>query len=195
MTTIIGLTGGIGVGKSTVTTALRKLVPVFDCDQYVANAYRNDTIVAALEGRYGPLGDDPKASMADRVWKADSNHTLTYLSAFFGGVMISGIDTWKDAVKHINKPKMGFAVLDAPTLFEAKMERVVDRVVVITAPITHRWDRVKTRPNMTQERFHRVMREQINEREAIFKADYHLENDGTLEDLERKIEELVIWCQ
>lgn len=194
MTKIIGLTGGIGVGKSTVTTALRKLVPVFDCDQYVANAYRNETVVSALEGRYGPLGDDPKATMADRVWKADSTHTLTYLSAFFGGVMISGIDTWKDAI-NISPPKMGFAVLDAPTLFEAKMEGVVDKVVVITAPITHRWDRVKNRPNMTQDRFNEILRNQINEKEAIFKANYHLENDGTLEDLERKIEELVVWCQ
>lgn len=195
MTKIIGLTGGIGVGKSTVTKTLLELgVPVFDCDRFVADAYKNPTVIKCLEGRYGDMGDNPKAMMADLAWNDDTHETINYLAAFFGGILVTGIDLFIDSVS-VAPPECGFAVIDAPTLCEAKMEKIVECLVLITAPYTHRWDRVKDRPGMTHEKFHEVVRRQILEADAISKADFRIENDGTLYELHAKVIDMVKWCQ
>ncbi len=196
MTKLIGLTGGIGVGKSTVTQTLMELgVPVFDCDKFVAEAYRNPTVIKCLEGRFGDMGKDAKATMAELAWNDQSHETINYLSAFFGGIVVTGIIPFINHVTYIDRPGCGFAVIDAPTLCEAKMEKIVDKVVLITAPLTHRWDRVKNRSAMTQGKFQEAISQQMLDTDAISKADFRIENDYGLDELYAKVLDMVKWCQ
>jgi dephospho-CoA kinase len=177
---LVGLTGGIGAGKSTVTEILDKMgIPVFDCDAEVHKLYHNKIVLAWLNDRLNITeeGDQARAHAAAMA-TADPQRVLPILNMIFTPGVQQGIEKFK--IKHKWKH---FVVLDAPLLFESKLDRECDFSVVISCPEEIRRLRVKDRPGMSTDKLDMILKAQLTETERRTRANYTVDNTGTLDSL------------
>ncbi|MEN9932427.1 MAG: dephospho-CoA kinase [Pseudomonadota bacterium] len=172
-TTIIGLTGSIGMGKSTVASMFRQLgVPVFDADAEVRRVQGpGGRALAAIEELFpgtthegglhreklgaAVFGDHGKLRALEQIL-----HPLVAeaQSAFLG--------------QHRLKPAI---VLDVPLLFEKGGWRRCHLTVVVSAPFRVQRARVLARPGMTREKFAGILKGQMPDREKRARADVVIE--------------------
>jgi dephospho-CoA kinase len=171
---VIGLTGSIGMGKSTAANMMREMgVPVHDSDAVVHELLApGGAGVAAVAARF------PGA--IDRKTKGIDRKAL--------GAAVFGNDTERRALEAILHPlvqqsqaafirtqkRMGRAmvVLDIPLLFETGAEQRVDKVIVVSAPYEIQRQRVLARPGMTEEQFQKRLASQMGDAEKCRRADY-----------------------
>ncbi len=167
---ILGLTGSIGMGKSTVAEMFEALgVPVFDADAEVRAMQGPDgemlsAIEAAFPGTTGPDGVD-RAELGRRVF---GNHEeLARLEA----IMHPAVAAKRQAffVAHATAP---LVVFDIPLLFEKGGASQVDRIVVVSAPADVQRDRVLARPGMSEEKFSQILALQTPDAEKRARADH-----------------------
>ena len=174
---IIGLTGSIGMGKSTTAQMFAKLgCPVFDADAAVHELY-------AKGGRAVPLiravfPDAIKSGAVDRKqlgahMRADPLN-LKVLESF--------IHPWVAEMRagFIQRAKSDGAkavVFDIPLLFETGGDKNVDAVVVVSAPAEVQRDRVMARDGMTAALFEMILSKQTPDAEKRNRADYIIETD------------------
>ncbi len=156
---IIGLTGSIGMGKSTVARMFRYLhVPVFDADAAVhrvqgAGGSALAAIEAAFPGTTGPSGvDRPKLGAA--VFGDPA--ALKRLEA----IVHPAIGRLQQRFRRRHRRRRAI-VLDIPLLLEGEGWRAVDLIAVVTAPAHVQRARVLARPGMTPEKFARVLAHQM----------------------------------
>ena len=170
---VLGLTGSIGMGKSTAALQLRRLgVPLHDADATVHRLMaRGGAAVPAIaeafpgclaedggidRGRLGPLvfGDKP---------------ALRRLEAILHPLVRADSDAF---VRRQTRCRSSLVCLDIPLLFETGAERRCDVVVVVSAPARVQAARVLLRPGMTRERFEAVLAEQVPDAEKRRRADF-----------------------
>ena len=154
---VLGLTGGIGAGKSTCSARLRAIgLPIFDADAEVAALYRMRGFIADLEAVFGPLGEDPRrgviARLLDDPTVLDRAYTVAHprLEAAYASFLQS----------HQRAPVV---VIDAPLLFEKGWAERCDAVVCVMTERAERLRRALTRPGMTEERFRRADAHQVSD--------------------------------
>lgn len=192
MAYFVGLTGGIGSGKSTVSDLLeRRGAVVVDADKIVHEIQRPgeeafDEIVAEF-GEAVVAGDgtlDRKA-LADIVFNDEAK--LERLNAITHPRVGA---RFAECVSEL-RPTDRVVVLDIPLLGASKegSGRVADRIVVVTAPESIRLDRLEER-GMARGDAEARMRAQMSDEERVALADDVIDNSGTLEDLERQVDEL-----
>jgi dephospho-CoA kinase len=170
---IIGLTGSIGMGKSTVAGMFERLgVPVFDAD-------------AAVRALQGPGG---RALPAIEAVFAGTTHAGG-LHRDKLGAHVFGNPVALKQLEHILHPLVGEAqsvflgrhrtkravVLDVPLLFEKGGWRRCDVTVVVSAPLRVQRARVLARPGMTREKFAAILKTQMPDREKRRRADVVIE--------------------
>ncbi|SFG22728.1 dephospho-CoA kinase [Novosphingobium sp. CF614] len=176
---VLGLTGSIGMGKSTVAGMFRELgVPVFDADAAVhALQGPGGALLAAIESEFpgttGPLGVDRQKLGA----------------AVFG-------DPGKLArLERIVHPAVGamrgdflrenagapLIVFDVPLLYEKGGQAGLDAVAVVSAPAAQQRQRVLARPGMTSEKFEQILALQVPDAEKRARADFVIDTGGSLE--------------
>lgn len=168
---ILGLTGGIGMGKSTVANTFRRLrVPVFDAD----------AAVHALQGRggraVGPIGAGFPGTVRDgrvdrealrRAVLGDAA-ALVRLERIIHPLVREAEHRFRAAAR---RRRARLVVLDIPLLFETGGAGRCDLVVVVTAPAAvQRW-RVLRRPGMTPARLDYILSRQMPDREKRRRAD------------------------
>lgn len=181
--TLVGLTGGIGAGKSTIVPLLREMnIPVFDCDEAVKGYYQDPSVIQELTERFGEQGEDAKATMAKMAW-ADPEVRKQLEELFTQRIMQDFWDFKSTVAENFKDGPRPVAVIDAPTLFEHGMENLVDRVVSIIAPESDRYERVKNRPGMTEEKFAAVTASQIGDMERMNRSTFTIHNTGTIEEV------------
>lgn len=177
---VVGLTGGIGAGKSTIVNTLEDMdIPVFDCDAYVHELYRRPDNVAHLTERYGPLGVHPRLTLAKMAWMDGNLEVRQYLESFFIPQVCLGIVGFVD--ENVARQRE-VIVIDAPTLLEANLQALVDWIVVVDAPADIRYNRVRGREGMTAEKFNAVIKAQVTDEVRRRAAHSIIFNDGELED-------------
>jgi dephospho-CoA kinase len=175
---VVGLTGSIGMGKSTVATMLRMLgLPVHDAD-------------AAVHRLLGPSGRAVKAvaklfpevlsgdridrkKLGDRVFQ--DTLALRRLEAILHPLVRQSSRAFLAAAARRREP---LAILDIPLLYEGGGERVVDAVIVVTAPAAVQRQRVCARRGMTKEKFQAILARQTPDREKRRRATYIIRNGG-----------------
>lgn len=173
---VIGLTGSIGMGKSTVAAMLREEgVPVFDADAAVHELQGPDgALLAAIEARFagttGPDGVD-RAKLGARVFEDPA--ALADLEAIVHPAVAYAQRDFLDA--HADAE---FVVLDIPLLFEKGGALLVDRIVVVSASAEVQRARVLARPEMSEEKFLDILALQIPDVEKRQRAD-HVIDTGT----------------
>ena len=186
---VLGLTGSIGMGKSTAAAAFRRLgVPVFDADHAVRRALENggaavDAIAAAFPGMV-KAGAVDRATLAELVFRdAAARRKLE--------AIVHPLVRTEELrfIARARNERRKIAVLDIPLLFETGADRLCDATVVVTAPHFVQAGRVLSRPGMTKALFARILASQMPDvekrRHADFSAPTGLGQRATLKALRR----------
>ena len=186
---VLGLTGSLGAGKSTVAGLLAEAgAAVFDADKAVHDIYRSS--VAALIGEAFP------GTVRDGVVDRDllSGHVvgdppaLTRLEAIVHPLVRDQERRFRVAAAAVGRR---LVTLEIPLLVETGGASRVDAVVLVTAPSRIRRDRVMERPGMTEKRFVALSERQLCERVKRSQAHFIVENSGPLAATARQVTDLV----
>ncbi len=186
---IIGLTGSIGMGKSTVAAMFERAgVPVFDADAEVRALQGPDgellpAIEDAFPGATGPAGVD-RAALGALVF-ADPDD-LARLEAIVHPAIAR-----KRAAFLSQNSDAPLIVFDIPLLFERGGDSAVDVIVVVSAPPEIQRKRVLARPGMTPEKLDHILSLQLADSEKRAKADHVIDTGTTLAETERAVRSLI----
>ncbi|KLE34318.1 dephospho-CoA kinase [Aurantiacibacter luteus] len=186
---VIGLTGSIGMGKSTVAAMFEaEGVPVFDADREVhamqgPGGLLVPAIEAAFPGSTGPAGVD-RAMLGALVF--GDRDALARLETIVHPAVARAREAFLAA--HADAP---LVVFDIPLLFEKGSQALVDAVVVVSAPAEVQRDRVLARDGMTAEKFARILALQVPDAEKRARADHVIDTGTTLEETAQQVAALV----
>ena len=170
---IIGLTGSIGMGKTTAAMMLRQLgVPLFDADRIVHRLLAPGgaaipQVLAAFPGVQAESGGIDRALLGQRVF--DEPAALERLEKILHPMVASAEKRFLDRARARREP---LAVLDIPLLFETGGHRRCDYVLVVSAPSWMQRQRVLRRPGMTEIRLAAILQKQMPDREKRRRADF-----------------------
>lgn len=180
MTIVLGLTGSIGMGKSTVAKMFAdEGVPMFDADAAVHRLQGPagalvDEIEAAFPGTTGASGVD-RTALAERVLGAPED--LRRLEALVHPAVARERAAFLEA--HARAPVV---LLDIPLLFEKGLEASVDKIAVVSAAAEIQRARTLQRPGMTAEKFERILAQQMPDSEKRARADFVIPTDCSIEE-------------
>ena len=186
---LLGLTGSIGMGKSTVARMfVRAGVPVFDADAEVHRLQgRGGRLVAAIEaafpGTAGAHGID--RAVLSRYVLGD-REGLRRLEAIVHPAVAESRRLFLR--RHRSRP---LVVLDIPLLFEKKGWRQVDAIAVVSAPAWKQARRVLARPGMNPLKLKHIRSLQLPDHIKRARADFVIDTGGTLDRTRRSIRHLV----
>lgn len=168
---VVGLTGSIGMGKSTAAALLRRLgIPVYDADRAVHELLaRGGRAVPAIAARF------PAAVRAGAVDR-DALGRIVFadpakLRALEAIVHPLVFQAQKRFLETHARRRSRLVVLDIPLLFEAGSHRRCDRTLVVSAPTPLQRQRVMRRPGMTAEKFAGILAKQMPDAEKRRRAD------------------------
>ena len=166
--TILGLTGGIGMGKSTTAAMFRDLgVPVWDADASVHRLYATGgRAVAAMAAAFPDAVRDGAVDRAAlrRAIAADPD-ALARVEAIVHPLVAQDRDTFLAG-------RGGLVVLDVPLLLETGLDAAVDRVAVVSVPADIQRARVLGRGTMTEAQFEAIRAKQTSDADKRARADY-----------------------
>ncbi len=188
---ILGLTGGIGMGKSNATRMFRRLhVPVFDADAAVHSLQaRGGRAVAPIARAFpGTVEGGRVDREALRAAVINQPAALTTLERIVHPLVRDAERRFLAAARRRGE---GLAVLDIPLLLETGGEVRVDAVIVVTAPAAIQSARVLRRPGMTPARFAAILARQMPDREKRRRADHLLHSGLNRHMTQKKIRRLV----
>jgi dephospho-CoA kinase len=186
---IIGLTGSIGMGKSTVADMFAEAgVPVFDADAQVRamqgpGGELLPAIEAAFPGSTGPQGVDREA-LGEIVF--GDPEKLAQLE----GIVHPAVGARRSDFLARNAGAQ-LLVFDIPLLFEGSGHQNVDVIVVVSAPPEAQRQRVLARPGMTAGKFERILGLQTPDAEKRQKADHVIDTGTTLEETRAQVHDLI----
>ena len=188
---IIGLTGGIATGKSTVSRYLEEKykLPIYDADIIARQAVdKGSPILKKISDRYGQdilnqngelnrsqLGEIIFNQPTEKQWLEQQIHP--FVKNYF-----------IEQIQQTNEP---FIILVIPLLFEAKMTDLVTQIWVVTCSLEQQIYRLINRNNLTLTQAKTRINNQIPLAEKIKQADIVLDNQGILEDLHSQIDQVM----
>lgn len=183
----IGLTGGIAAGKSEALAAFERLgAATISSDAVVHELLDAEPLLGRLTGRWGeeiaPEGQVDRTRIGEIVF-ADPEQ-LKWLEAQIHPLVGERIGAW---IGSLGK-EVEIAVVEVPLLFESEMESVFDTTVAVVSSDEVRRSRAEARGHaLVAERDAR----QLPQEEKAARAEHVVENDGTREELERRLSALV----
>jgi len=189
---LVGLTGSIGMGKSTVAEMFRMLgVPVYDADAEIHKLYAK-----------GGAGVEPIREAFPGV-VVDDQVDRQRLSKLVVGNDVEIGRLEKVIHPHLSEGRTAFfekaqaeghklIILDIPLIFETGGEDRVHKIVVVSAPAHVQRERVLARPQMTEEKFEAILDRQVDDAEKRDRADFvidtHCTEDETFEQIKKLVE-------
>ncbi|MDY7096862.1 MAG: dephospho-CoA kinase [Pseudomonadota bacterium] len=187
--TIIGLTGSIGMGKSTVAAMFTAAgVPVFDADAEVRAMQGPDgELIPAIEAAF------PGSTNENGV-NREKLGTLVFADAEklaqLEAIVHPAVGAKRAAFLSENADKP-LIVFDIPLLFEGSGHESVDTIVVVSAPAEAQRERVLARPGMTVEKFEHILGLQTPDAEKRERADHVIDTGTSLEETRAAVEDLI----
>jgi dephospho-CoA kinase len=182
----VGLTGGLGAGKSTALAALERLgAATLSTDAVVHELYASPELRDAVVARWGeevaPGGVVDRAAIAMRAFATPEERA--WLEAEIWPRVGARIAAWREEIA-AREPVPAAAVVETPLLFEAGMDAIYDATVAVIADEAVRAQRAAARGHVaTDERAAR----QLPQEEKARRATYTVSNSGTVEELEREL--------
>ena len=186
MTRFVGLTGGIGAGKSETLAAFERAgAATLSTDRVTHDLLDDDEVRAALVERWGnevaPNGSIDRNRVGEIVF--GDREELAWLESMMHPRVGVHVLEWRQALG----PEVEVAVVEVPLLFEAAMEDAFDATVAVVADDGVRDARLRERDQAglagREDR-------QLNQAEKERRADHLIRNDGSLEELKKEVNEL-----
>ena len=182
----IGIAGGIGSGKSYVCERIRQRgFEVYDCDSAAKRLIRTDPDIhqqlTALIGpdTYTPEGQLNKAVVARFLLASDSNAAA--IDAIVHPAVFRDFET------------SGMRWLESAIMYESGISRLMDRIIVVTAPLEVRIRRVMNRDHISRSQVLAWMSKQYPQEQVVALADFELINDGQA-DIEQQLNNIIEQC-
>lgn len=172
----IGITGGIGSGKSTIARVFHTLgIPIFDADSVAKNiANNNPKVQKALIKNFGATifenGVLNKKYLAEIVF--NNAEKLKLLNSIIHPATIQASETW------MKKQKVPYAIKEAALLFEANTVKDLDAVIGVYAPVEMRICRVMQRNLLSRDEVLHRMHKQMDEDQKMNLCDYIIYNNN-----------------
>lgn len=186
---LVGLTGSIGMGKSTIAKRFRALgVPVIDADQVVHNLYSGAAVVPVEAAFPGVVVDGviDRAKLS-AVLMQDGGR-FKELEAIVHPLVHQA---QRDLMRGHHDAGEGLAVLENPLLFEMGGDARVDYTVVVSAGPDVQRARVLSREGMTVEKFEAILARQVPDAEKRRRADFIVDTDRPVEESWAQVDEIV----
>lgn len=188
---VIGLTGGIGMGKTTISDYLGNIhkLPVLDADLYAREAVEpGSTVLTEIAERYGSgvllangyldrqrLGEIIFDSLAERLWLEQRVHPYVR-------------DRLEKNLKALSAQPHSIIVLVIPLLFEARMTDLVTEIWVVRCPEAQQIEHLMQRDRLTLEQVQSRISSQMPIEQKVSRADIVIENSADLEFLFRQVD-------
>jgi len=188
---VLGLTGSIGMGKSTTTAMFADHgALIWNADEAVHRLYaRGGAAVAPVDEAFPGVAVD---GAVDRVRLAEAlgrdDQAFRRLEAIVHPLVLRGR---LEDLAAAQARGVKLAVLDIPLLFETGGDAAVDAVVVVSAPASVQAERVLARPGMTRERFEAILSRQMPDAEKRRRADFVIDTGEGLEAARARVDEIV----
>jgi dephospho-CoA kinase len=173
----VGLTGGIGSGKSTVARVFGVLgIPVFNADEESKRLLREDggvksAVFAAFGTSIYPNGELDRAALASIVFK--DAEALAKLNAIAHPAVRKQLGRWVD------QQRSPYVLVEAALMVDTGWYRSMDHLVIVSAPEAERVERVMTRDGVSEDQVLARIRNQVGEEQRSAVADAVIRNDGT----------------
>jgi dephospho-CoA kinase len=189
MMLVIGLTGGIGTGKSAAAERFAEHgVPVFNADLCVHLLYEGEA-VGAIEAAFpgvAKVGRIDRKLLSEKI--AGSAERLLRLEGIVHPLVVAAE---LDFLRAAEKEGAPLAVLEIPLLFETGADSRVDVTVVMSAPQDVQRARVLSRPGMTADKLEHLLARQLPNAERVALADYVVDSGLSLADMRIEIDKLI----
>lgn len=189
---VIGLTGSIGMGKSTTAAMFAEAgIPVYDADAEVAALY------APGGAAVGPVGEAFPGVVKDGAVDRDALSARVLndpeaLKRLTTGIVYPMMGANRAAFfKRAEDAGCDMVVLDIPLLFETGGERNMDAVVVASAPEDMQRARVLARPGMSEAKLDAILAKQMHDEEKRARAHFVVDTSRGLEAAREQVEEII----
>jgi dephospho-CoA kinase len=187
--TIIGLTGGIGSGKTTIARMLQsKGFPVFYADEVAKKAYTDADVKKRVvhllgEQSYDDWGQINKTHIADKVF--NDRVLLEQLNAIIHPYVAKEFDQW------LALQSSALVFKEAAILLETGGEKLLDGVLVVVADKEERIARVMQRDNVSREQVEARMSNQWSDEQRMAKANFVIENNS-IENASKQVDQCLL---
>lgn len=185
---VIGLTGGIGSGKSTVATMLLNAnIPVIDADKLARElTEKSSEANKEIAQKFGEVffadGSLNRAKLAAQVF-SDPKKLLELENILHPKIE----DLRKSRLAKLEKEGYKVAIYMAPLIFEKGLEKNLDQVILVVADGNIKLSRITKRDNLSHEEAKRRINAQMRDEEKRSKAHVVIENNGSLSELYQKL--------
>lgn len=178
----LGLTGGIGAGKSEALAALERLgCATLSTDVVVHELYSDPVVVSSVEARWGEGIAGDRAAVAAKAFATPEDR------AWLEGLIWPRV---AERVAAFHESAQGRAlVVEVPLLFESGMDAAFDATIAVVAPEDVRAERAAARGHAAVDE--RTAR-QLTQEEKAGRADHVVENAGSIDDLEASLSEVLV---
>ncbi|WP_421415199.1 dephospho-CoA kinase [Agrobacterium tumefaciens] len=186
---VIGLTGSIGMGKTTTAKLFAaEGIPVLDSDAVVHDLYSAEA-VPMIEAAF------PGTTISGTVDRLELGNILRENPANFSkleAIVHPLVRERQQAfLRKAREENQNFAVLDIPLLFETGAETRIDKVVVVSCAPEIQRQRVLSRPGMTEEKFEMILARQMPDAEKRRRADFIIDSGNGVEAARDQVREIL----
>lgn len=186
---ILGLTGSIGMGKTTTARFFREAgIPVHDADQTVHDLYRGEAaalVESAFPGTTRNGAVDRELLRQQVVGKPEA---LRRLEQIIHPLVHQHENQFLRAERAKNSP---LVVLDIPLLFETGADKRCDKIAVVSAPPPIQRQRVMARQQMSEDQFQTLLAKQMPDAEKRRRADFIIDSSQGLEAAKRAVDDII----
>ena len=170
----IGLTGGIGAGKSTISQILKTLqIPVFNSDIFAKQLYSKPHIVSILQKKFGTNIISEKRvdtkKLAQIVFN-NKNHFKS-LNDIIHPIVLNNFNDW------YNKQTTQYIIKESALLFESGTAKDLDKIILVHTPLQLRINRVIKRDKRNEKEIKKIIKNQAQYKKIKHKADYIILNN------------------
>ena len=176
----IGITGGIGSGKSTVAAIFRSLgIPVYDADSHAKALMTTDGILKDLiQKEFGTLSFTEKGQLNRQYLAKEVFPNPEKLKRLNQLVHPRVAEDYVDWVNTKSSGSVSYVIKEAALLYDSGSDQRLDQVVVVTAPEELRKQRIRERDRRSDFEIEEIMKRQMPQEEMAEKADHVVINDG-----------------
>ncbi len=195
---IIGLTGGIASGKSTVSDYLNeKAFLIYDADEIAKKIFEKEEITKEIILNFGEsILESGSKNKIDRkklkeiVFK--NKDKLRVLNSIIHPKVYDYFREIRNKGGNFkSRSKDSHIVFDVPLLFESGIDKLCDKIILIVADSDTQIERIKMRDNISEELAKKIISSQLSNDEKIKKSDYIIKNNGSLEQLLKKVDKFI----